>query len=88
MTALTFFQQLYSLGVVLTPYPDGTLRYKALKGTMTPELLDAMRQHKDVLHGLVEDFEERAAIAEYSGGVPRAEAERLAWAGIPHARDI
>ena len=55
---------------------------------MTPELLDAMRQHKDVLHGLVEDFEERAAIAEYSGGVPRAEAERLAWAGIPHARDI
>ena len=55
---------------------------------MAPELLDAMRQHKDVLHGLVEDSEERAAIAEYSGGLPRAEAERFAWAGIQCARDI
>lgn len=28
---------------------------------------------------LLESFEERAAIIEYDGGIPRAEAERLAW---------
>jgi hypothetical protein len=27
-------------------------------------------------------FEERAAIMEYDGGLPRAEAERLAWACV------
>ena len=67
---------------------DGTVRCCASKGTLTPELLDAMRQHKDVLHGLVKACEDRTAIAEYSGGVPRAEAERFAWAGIPRASDI
>ncbi len=82
MTALAVLQQLHALGVVLTPYPDGTLRYKAPKGAMTSALLTAMRQHKAELHGLIEAFEERAAIAEYGGGLPRAEAEALAWAGL------
>src|SRR5437870_1577617 len=57
---LALFQQLHALGVVLRPYPDGTLRYKAPKGTMTPALLDALHQHTAELHGLVEAFEERA----------------------------
>jgi hypothetical protein len=82
MTARTVLRHLHALGVVLTPFPDETLRYKAPKGAMTPELLDAMRQHKEELYGLVEVFEERAAIAEYCGGLPRAEAEALAWAGV------
>lgn len=79
MTALDVHQQLHALGVVLTPYPDGTLRYKAPKGTMTPALLDQVRQHKAELHGLLEAFEERAAIAEFCGGLTREEAEQLAW---------
>ena len=49
MTALALLQQLYTLRMVLTPYPDGTLRYKAPKGVLTPQLLDAMRQHKVAL---------------------------------------
>jgi hypothetical protein len=78
MTALALLQQLPAFGVVLTPSPDGTLRYKAPKGVLTPALLDAMRQHKQELHGLVEDWSERAAIAEYCGGLPRVEAQALA----------
>ena len=87
MTALALLQQLQPLEVVLTPYPDGTLRYKAPKGTLTSELLDGMRRHKEELHGVVEDFKERAALAEYCGGLPRPEAEALAWQCVlaPHA---
>jgi hypothetical protein len=79
MTALDLFQQLQHVEVVLTPYPDGTLRYKAPKGTLTPALLAEIRQHKDELHGLLEALEERAAIAEYCAGLSRAAAEALAW---------
>ena len=46
---------------------------------LTPALLDVMRQHKPALHALVEEWSERAAIAEYCGGLSRPEAERLAW---------
>jgi hypothetical protein len=88
MTALNFFLQLHTLRVVLTPYPDGTLRYKAPKGTMTSELLDVIRQHKSALHALVEDWSERAAIAQYCGDLAREEAERLAWACIQSASDV
>jgi len=35
-------------------------------------------QKAEVLEAL-EAFEERAAMAEYGGGLPRAEAEQLAW---------
>jgi len=79
MTALALFRQLHALGVVLKPNPDGTLHYKAPKGTLTPELLDALRQHKAELYDLLETFEEHVAIVEYDGGLARAEAERLAW---------
>ena len=82
MTALDVFQQLRDLGVVLTPTRDGTLRYKAPKGTLTPALVDGMRQQKAELHALVEAFEERAAMAECEAGLPRAEAEALAWASV------
>ena len=79
MTALALLQQLHARGVVLTPYPDGTLRYKAPKGTLTSALLDGMRQHKAALHDLVEEWSERAAIAEHCGGLERQAAEALAW---------
>ena len=79
MTALDLFQQLQTLEVVLTPSPNGTLRYKAPKGVLTPALLDTMRQHKQALHALVEACEERAAIAQYCGRLEQPAAEALAW---------
>jgi hypothetical protein len=80
MTAPALFQQLHVLGVTLVPHPDGTLHCRTPRGVLTPELADRIREHKAELHALVEAFEERAAIAEYAGHVPRAESERLAWA--------
>jgi hypothetical protein len=79
MTALGVLQQLRELGVLLTPLPDGTVRYRARKGVVTPALLDTIRQHKSELHALVEEWSERAAIAEYCGGLAQEDAERLAW---------
>jgi hypothetical protein len=79
MTARALLQQLHVLGVALEPCPDGTLRCRAPKGILTPDLVERMREHKAVLYGLVEVWSERAAIAEYSGGLAREAAERLAW---------
>jgi hypothetical protein len=71
----------------MTPLPDGTVRCRAPKGVLTPALVDAMRQHKPELHALVEEWSERAAIAEYGGELLREAAERLAWECVltPHA---
>jgi hypothetical protein len=51
-------------------------------------MVDGMRQHKAELHGLVEEWSERAALVEYDGCLPRAEAESLAWVCIQSARDV
>jgi hypothetical protein len=88
MTARAVLQHLHEHGVSLTPSPDGTVRCRALKGVLTSALVELMRQQKTELHALVEAFEERAAILEYDGRLPRDEAERLAWACIHSARDI
>jgi hypothetical protein len=87
MIALDLLQQLHKLGVSLTPSSDGTLRCRAPKGVLTPALVEKMREHKPELHGLVESWSERAAIAQYCGGHTREEAERLAWQCVivPHA---
>jgi hypothetical protein len=79
MTALALLQQLHELDVALELYLDGTLRYHAPKGVLTPALVDAMHQHTPGPHARVEEWSERAAIAEYCGGLSRPEAERLAW---------
>ena len=61
MTALDLLQQLDALGVSLTPHPDGTLRCRAPKGTLTPALVDSMRQHRQQLHDLVQEGGDCAA---------------------------
>lgn len=43
MTTIDLFQQLHALGVALEPAPDGTVRCRAPKGVLTPELLDVLR---------------------------------------------
>ena len=87
MTLLDLLHHLHEHGVILLPSPDGTVRCRAPKGVLAPALVDAMRQYKPELHALVEEWSERAAIAEYCGGLSRADAERLAWVCVlpPHA---
>ncbi len=79
MTALDLLKQLHDLGIILVPYPDGTLRCRGARGVLTPALVERMREHKAELHGLVEAWSERAAIVQYCGGLTREDAERLAW---------
>lgn len=63
--------------------PDGNRLYVDITaGNVTREILEAMRQQKEALLDLVEAFEERAAIAEYCAGLPRVEAEALAWQDV------
>jgi TubC N-terminal docking domain len=79
MTALSLLEMLHTCGVRLTPYPEGTLRYRAPKGSLTPALCNAIREHKEALLALVEWLEERAGLMEYEAGMVRDEAEREAW---------
>jgi len=79
MTALELFSTVRQCGVVLVPMVD-TVRVDAPKGVLTPTLRTALRTHKAVLLDLVEEWSERAAIAEYCGGLSREDVERLAWA--------
>jgi hypothetical protein len=79
MTPLDVLQDLRNLGVALTPYPDGTIRYKARRGVLTDVLREAIRLHKEALHALIERYEERAALMEFLGGLTREDAEVQAW---------
>ncbi len=78
----SLFGRLVGLGVVLTMTPEGRLAFDAPAGVLGGDLLDAMRAHRDELLNLVEQFEERAAVREYDGGLSRADAERLALADV------
>lgn len=79
LSPLALLLDLHERGFSLIPYPDGTIRCRAPKGVLTPALRRQLTQHKAALLDLVEEFEERAAIAEYCGGLSRADAGALAW---------
>jgi hypothetical protein len=56
----------------------------------TVELVDPqpVAEPQDPLEqALVEDFEERTALMEYDGGLPRAEAETVAWQSVREEPD-
>ena len=72
---------LRAAGVVLSIEGD-RLAFDAPAGVMTDGLLARMRSHREELLALVESFEERAAVIEHDGELPRAEAERRAWACV------
>ena len=63
MTLKNLLQALISKGVMLRVEGDA-LHYDAPRGALTPEVRDAMRQHKLMLVMLVEAYEERSAIIE------------------------
>jgi hypothetical protein len=78
MTALVLLATLHEHGVTLTPWVD-RLRVDAPEGVLTAELRQALQTQKEELLALVEELEERLAIAHYCGGLSLEEAEQLAW---------
>ena len=78
MDAIAILIELFSLNTVLSVNADGRLAYEGPSGVMTAERLAFVRNHRDELLAIVERIEERAAIMEIDGGLPQAEAERLA----------
>jgi hypothetical protein len=57
----------------------GAIRYRAPRGALTPALRLAVIEAKpDILF----EYEERAAIREHDGGLPRSVAERRAAADV------
>ena len=81
MTPVALLHILHVRGVRLRPmvtYVD----VEDLAGVLTDDVRQALVMHQAALLDLVEAWSERAAIAEYCGGLPRAEAEALAWACV------
>ncbi len=76
------FSDLRSAGVVLSIDREGRLTFDGPDHVLTDDRLATMRAHRDGLLALVERFEERAAIAQYDGGLSRSDAERLALAEL------
>ena len=64
---------------VLLALEKGTLHSMDPTGVVTPELSEAFHQHNAALLALVEEWSERAAMAEYEGGLTRQASEALAW---------
>jgi hypothetical protein len=60
---------------------DGRLRFRPA-AAVSPELRARLASQKAALLDVLELFEERAAIMEHDGGLPREEAERRAWESV------
>jgi hypothetical protein len=78
MKFAALFNRLAAAGVKLR-FDGARLAYRARPGALTPELSAAMTAARD---GLVEAYEERAAIMEHDGGLARDEAEASAAADV------
>jgi hypothetical protein len=80
-TPFALLVSLRDMGIALRP--DGNRLYVDITaGNVTRGMLEALRQHKEALLDLVEAFEERAAIAEYCGGLAREDAEWQAFLSV------
>ena len=85
MTPAAIIREATADGVNLVLTSGDTIKATGTRGAVT-RWLPMIREHKpgilaalkEVTFGL-ESFEERAAIIEFDGGLPRAEAELLAW---------
>jgi hypothetical protein len=77
MDAVALLRQALAAGLVIRG--DGTGRLHVAGPKRLATLVQQLHQHKDAVLDVWEVFEERAAIMEYDGSLPREEAERLAW---------
>ena len=75
--AHTLLAELRARGIALRTVGD-RLRYRPA-AAVPPELRERIVANKPAL---LERFEERAAIIEFDGGLPREEAERRAWESV------
>jgi hypothetical protein len=101
MNLLDFFQQMVSRGVVLTAR-GGKLMVDAPAGVLTEQDRAFLTRYKADLLALLAGpsspaelapewhllWDERAAILEYDGGLPRERAEALALAELVHHLDV
>jgi hypothetical protein len=78
----SLFRRLMDSGVILSFEADGRLSIDAPVGLLTEGVVAEMREHRDDLVALVEQWGERAAIREYYGGLAREDAERFALADV------
>jgi hypothetical protein len=82
MLARKLIDEFADAGVRLTA-KNGQVVFEGPREVLTPERIDELRRHKtELLAALAvpdpDAFEERSAIIEYDGGLPRQEAETLA----------
>ena len=81
MTARDLIRAVHTHGVTIALHgPEHILL--APPGLVPSDLRQAIREQREALLTLLEAFEERAGIAEYCAGLPRVEAEALAWACV------
>ena len=89
MSAAVLLADLAACGVQLEVDGD-RIRYRARRGALTPDLAERIRGSREDLLRLLDEerielrhqFEERAGVREFDGGLPRADAEREAWADV------
>ncbi|MDM0116496.1 condensation domain-containing protein [Variovorax sp. J22R133] len=72
MSSIDFINRLAAQGIKLWT-DNGKLQYQAPRNAMTPELLDSLRQHKQALIDLLEQFGDSA------GSFPLSQAQRSLW---------
>ena len=84
MTRCDMLKACATAGVALR-IEGGAIRYTAPRGALTADLRAALVEHKP---DIIFEYEERAAIREFDGGLDRAEAERLAAADVLNAASI
>jgi hypothetical protein len=90
MTPLEVLRALRARGIEVVLWPNDTLHCQSEAGLLTPDLVAAMRQHKEALLTILEWYEERCGLLEFDGGMSRPAAEREAWRcveerwGTPH----
>lgn len=77
MNSVALLLELRQRGILLEACRD-VIRY-CPQHAITPTLLEQLKTHKADILEFLERYEERAAIMEFDGDLPRADAEKLAW---------
>jgi hypothetical protein len=78
MTPMALLHMLHAHGVRLRPMVTH-VDVEDAAGVLADDVRQALVTHQAALLGLVEELEERLAIAHCCGGLSLEEAERLAW---------
>lgn len=72
------FRECLARGIRLAQTGTQGLEVDGPRDALVPALLDRLKDHKGDLLDLLQQVEERAALIEFDGGLPRHEADRRA----------